>query len=113
MKGRTLLYTCKYNSRLMTYNLGNNASHRVDMENEALEILDSILVARFVGDQEEEDWSDHKIRDCLVLGTRGKERKKIRFDALQTRCGQEYPPNVAPVFMGLIMDICACWYNLT
>jgi len=39
--------------------------------------------------------SDHKIRDWPVLATRGRERKKIRSDALQVRGEQECPPNVA------------------
>ncbi|XP_049360416.1 uncharacterized protein LOC125825120 [Solanum verrucosum] len=38
---------------------------------------------------------DHKIRDCPVLTTRGRERKKSRSDALQARGEQECPPNVA------------------
>ncbi|XP_049389620.1 uncharacterized protein LOC125853901 [Solanum stenotomum] len=40
--------------------------------------------------------SDHKMRDCSILTARGKERKKIRFNALQARGEQECPPNVAP-----------------
>ncbi|WMV30827.1 hypothetical protein MTR67_024212 [Solanum verrucosum] len=40
--------------------------------------------------------SDHKMRDCLILTARGRERKKIRSDALQARGEQECPPNVAP-----------------
>ncbi|WMV13447.1 hypothetical protein MTR67_006832 [Solanum verrucosum] len=49
--------------------------------------------------------NDHKIRDCPVLATRGKERNKIRSDALQARGEQEYASNVSPepnkVIMGL------------